>query len=160
MRKFATLVLLVLATSSLGLAQSSGSFSGTIANTACTLNTSTGQLGSGMPGGTVLNTTVQTPNAGSTALDIRFAAVTGLFTDTKVSNTVTTSTAVAGLTVFVTLDGQPVAPNKTCNAGPGCYDIDHVLQTGVVYDERFQQINQNFLNLLAGVIACTATNTG
>src|SRR5215475_16099692 len=117
MRKFASIVVLSLAMSSLALAQSSGSFSASIANTACTLNTSTGQIGNGLPGGTVISTTVQTPNSASTALDIRFSAVTGLFTDTKVSNTVSTSTAVAGVTVFATIDGQPIAPNKTCSAG-------------------------------------------
>jgi len=160
MRKFASIVVLSLAMSSLALAQSSGSFSASIANTACTLNTSTGQIGNGLPGGTVISTTVQTPNSSSTALDIRFSAVTGLFTDTKVSNTVSTSTAVAGITVFATIDGQPIAPNKTCSAGAGCYNVDGVLQTGVVYDERFQQISQNFLSLLAGLIACTTTPTG
>src|SRR5262245_49742431 len=132
MRKFASFVLLALSISVVGLAQSSGNFSASIAKTACTLNTSTGVLGSGLPGSTFISTPVQTPNSSSTALDIRFSAVTGLFTDTKVSDTVTTSTAVAGVTVFATMDGQPIAPNKTCNAGPGCYLVDGVLQTGVV----------------------------
>src|SRR5262249_30037468 len=160
MRKFPMIILLALAISPLAFAQSSGSFSASIANTACTLNTSTGQIGNGLPGNTVISTTVQTPNSASTALDIRFSAVTGLFTDTKVSNTVSTSTAVAGVTIFATLDGQPIAPNKSCSAGPGCYTVDGVLQTGVVYDERFQQISQNFLNLIAGLVACTSTSTG
>src|SRR5215831_2468781 len=141
MRKFPMIVLLALAISPLASAQSSGSFSASIATTACTLNTSTGQLGGGLPGSAIISTTLQTPNSSSTALDLRFSAVTGLFTDTKVSTTISSSTAVAGVTVFPTLDGQPIAPNKSCSPlGNGCYMVDNVLQTGVVYDERFQQI--------------------
>jgi hypothetical protein len=154
------IILFTVAITPVAFAQSSGSFSSATANTACTLNTSTGQIGSGLPGGTVISTTVQTPNSASTALDLRFSAVTGLFTETKVSNTVSTSTATAGLTIFATMDGQPIAPNQSCQNGPGCYLVDGVFQTGVVYDERFQQISQNFLSLIAGLVACTSTNTG
>lgn len=170
MKKLAVVLTVLMFTCALAFAQSSGSFSAAVARTACTLNNTTGALGAGLPGDTVLSATVQTPNSSSTALDIRFSAVTGLFTDTKVSNTVSSSYATAGVTVFVTMDGQPVAPNQTCgtastNPDPGCYcgvdpDYPDVCQTGVVYDERFQSVSQNFLNLLAGVVDCTTTNTG
>ncbi len=165
-RKILCLSVAILACTTFALAQSSGSFSAAVATTACTLNTTTGALGGGLPGGTVLSTTVQTPNSSSTALDIRFSAVTGLFTDTKVSNTVSTSTATAGVTVFTTMDGQPVAPNQSCKQGdPGCYcgvdsNYPNVCQTGVVYDERFQSVSQNFLSLLGNVVDCTTTDTG
>jgi len=56
--------------------------------------------------------------------------VTGLFTDTKLCGNQTSATAVANATVFVTLDGNPVAP--ATNANPG-----------IIFDSRFQQLNSN-----------------
>src|SRR5438876_7630413 len=93
-------------------AQSSGSFSASVNSGACDLNTSNGKLGGGI--NSLKTVTVQTPNASQTALLIRPSLVTGLFTDTQISKNSTTgsitkSSAVAAVTVHVTIDDNPVA---------------------------------------------------
>ena len=64
--------------------------------------------------------------------------MTGLFTDTQISknstSNITSSSAVAAVSVHVTLDGHPVAPDKG---------------KGVIYDERFQQVSSNVFNQIA-----------
>src|SRR5262249_33644270 len=95
------------------VAQSSGSFSASINSGACAINNTTGSLSGGIT--SLANVTVQTPNSSQTALLIRPSLVTGLFTDTQISknssSNITSSSAVAAVTVHVTLDGHPVAPD-------------------------------------------------
>ena len=78
-------------------------------------------------GGTVLETQIQTPNSKFTTLLIRPSLVTGLFTNTG-ANADEYSGNSAAVRVFVTLDGNPVAP-----ATSG--------QPGIIYDQRFQQLS-------------------
>jgi hypothetical protein len=128
-------------------AESSGNFSAKINTTQCTIDNATGGLVGGIPTTTTfLKTTIRTPNSGSTALVIRPSLVTGLYTKTKVSETVTADTAYAGLQVRVLIDGKVVAPGTPVGMTAGAED------GWVYYDKRWQQINQNFLNQIT---ACT-----
>jgi hypothetical protein len=128
------------------VAQSSGSFSASINSGACALNNMNGSLSGGIPN--LANVTVQTPNSSQTTLLIRPSLVTGLFTNTQISKNsttnITTSSAVAAVTVHVTMDGHPVAPDKG---------------TGVIYDERFQQVSSNVFNQIAACSTLVAPNT-
>src|SRR5262249_17808943 len=87
------------------VAQSSGMFSASINSGACAINKQNGSLGGGITG--LANVTVQTPNSSQTTLLIRPSLVTGLFTETQLSKNsttnITTSSAVAGVTVHVTM---------------------------------------------------------
>jgi hypothetical protein len=128
-------------------ADSSGSFSADIATAACTLDSSTGQLGPG--GGNVISSltaTLQTPNSSQTAIDIRPSFTTGLFTDTQVSKnsttSITSSSAYAAVKVFVTIDGNHVAPDTGA---------------GVVYDARFQQLSTNVFDAISACATTTST---
>jgi hypothetical protein len=126
------------------LAQSSGNFTARVQTTQCTMNTVGGLPNSGAlnnnGGGTLLETYIKTPNSQFTTLLIRPSLVTGLFTNTEVTQSMTSSAQTAAVRVYVTLDGQPVAP-----ATSG--------QPGIIYDQRFQQLSADFFSQIAG---CTA----
>lgn len=124
------------------LAQSSGNFAAALNTTQCLIDNSSGSLGGGIVGSTFLETTLKTPNASSTALMIRPSLVTGLYTKTKVDETTTTATAWAGLQVRVSIDGNVVAPGSPVGSSSPT-------DGWVFYDKRWQQINQNFLGLIA-----------
>jgi hypothetical protein len=128
-----------------GLAQSSGSFSANLATTQCAMSQTNGGLSGGLGQKGLLTTTVQTPNSSQTALLIRPSLVTGLYTDTKLSGNQTSATAVGNVTVYVTLDGKPVAP--ATNANPG-----------VIFDSRFQQLNSNLTTAIATLSGGTITD--
>jgi hypothetical protein len=123
------------------VAQSSGNFTAQVLTTACSIDQA-GNLTGGLADNTIMSAQIQTPNSGSTALLIRPSLVTGLYTNTKLSasGSLTTATATAGLRVFVTLDGKPVAPDTG---------------SGVIFDERFQQLSTN---LLTTITECTVLN--
>jgi len=134
-------------------AQSSGSFSASVDSGACVLNTSSGALSGGI--NSLKTVTVQTPNSSQTALLIRPSLVTGLFTDTQISKNSTTnitkSSAVAAVTVHVTMDGSPVAPDTPI-------DPKHPTNgtVGVIYDERFQQVSSNVFDQIAACALLTS----
>jgi hypothetical protein len=104
-----------------------------------------GGLAGGLGQQGLLSTTVQTPNSSQTALLIRPSLVTGLYTDTKLSGTQTSATSVANVIVYVTLDGNPVAPATTINPG-------------IIFDSRFQQLNSNLTGAIATLSGGTITN--
>ena len=134
-------VLIATLESGLALAQSSGSFNAAGTSASCAIGTG-GTFNGGVGNLNVLETGVQTSNGYGTTLVIRPSLVTGLFTDTKISTTVSTASADVGVQVCVTIDG------KTDGVYPkGC----------VIYDERFQQISSQLFSQLT---ACTAFNTG
>ena len=144
MRKIALLIFIAGLATVAGFAQSSGSFSAMVLNPQCEI-LSSGSLNGGLASSTVLSTSVQTPNSGSTALVIRPSLVTGLYTDTKLSSGGSnTSTATAGIRVYVTMDNKPVAPD---------------LGNGVVFDERFQQLSSNLLNTITQCAASFGSTT-
>jgi hypothetical protein len=126
-------------------AQSSGNFTARVQTTQCTINTVGGQNGGGLNnngGGTILNTYVKTPNSQFTTLLIRPSLVTGLFNNTQITGAMESSANSAAVRVFVTLDGNPVAP-----ATSG--------QPGIIYDERFQQLSSNVFDSISG---CSMNN--
>ena len=125
-------------------AQSSGNFAAEIATTQCLIDNNDGSLDGGITG-TLLETTIKTPNSSQTALLIRPSLVSGLYTKNRVSEDVASSTVWAGLQVRVCLDGKVVAPgtpgaggNATCDPG----DNDG----WIFYNKRWVQVSQNFLN--------------
>lgn len=136
---FFTLVAVAALMGATAWAQSSGNFSGAVDETQCTVTAT----GTGSSTVSSMSTTIKTPNSSQTALLIRPSLVTGLFTDTTVSNDVSVSTAVAGVTVSVDLDNSPVAPDTG---------------SGIVYDSRIQQMSQNFLSLITACAPSTNTS--
>jgi len=135
--------------SGMAMAQSSGNFSAGAINTACVLNDSTGALtpacGVTATNGTVcsdLSVPIKTSNANGLTLLVTPSMVTGLFTDTKIDTTVSSSSADVGVQVCLTVDNST---NGVLPAG-GC----------VVYDQRFQQLSSG---LFSQISECAATNT-
>jgi hypothetical protein len=111
-------------------AQSSGNFAAQINQSQCVINTVGGQENSGAlsgGNGTLLETTIKTPNSQYTTLLITPSLVTGLFTNTAVTQEMQSSAVSAAVVVKVTLDGNPVAPATAS-------------QPNVIYDQRFQQL--------------------
>ena len=137
---------------SMAFAQSSGNFAAKIATAQCLIDNQTGTLSGGI-GGTLLETTLKTPNSGSTALVIRPSLVSGLYTNTKVTETITSATAFAGLQVRVLIDGKVVAPGTPVGVLAGPDD------GWIYYNKRWQQINQNFLSVIADVADATGIVT-
>ena len=96
----------------------------------------------------LLDTTIKTSNGSGNTLLITPSAVTGLFTSTKLSSTVTTAKADIGVKVCVQVVGGRVLPNEPPNAtDTSC----------VVFDQRFQQISNT---LFSNVALCAAGNAG
>ena len=129
-------------------AQSSGNFAAAVTTTQCTVNRATGALLGGTTeadenGGTILDTTIQTPNDSKTALVITPSLVTGLYTNTMVTETMPESSRGAAVVVKVTLDGKPVLPATTATPG-------------VIYEERFQQLSTN---VFSHIQECSDDNT-
>ena len=114
-------------------AQSSGNFASQISTTQCVINTMGGTPNAGgLSGGKatpVLDTYIKTPNSQFTTLLITPSLVTGLFTNTAVTQDMQSSAVSAAVRVSVTLDGNPVAPQTSA--------------TGIIYDQRFQQLSAN-----------------
>src|SRR5437879_13916771 len=138
----------------MALAQSSGNFDADVNPTVCTLDSNTGNLSplcSPTVDGTeclLLDTTIKTSNGNGVTLLITPSAVTGLFTNTKLSSTVNTATADIGIKVCVQVAGGHVLPNPTPNApDTSC----------LVYDHRFQQISNT---LFANVAMCSLSSAG
>lgn len=128
-------------------AESSGNFTATITTTQCTINTTPGQNGGALQPGTgtptmMLDTYIKTPNGAGTSLLITPSLVTGLFNNTQITGAMENSANSAAVKVFVTLDGQPVAPASTATPG-------------IIYDERFQQLSSNVFDSIAG---CAMSN--
>ena len=118
------------------LAQSSGNFAARIATMQCELNNQTGTISGGLSGN-VLETTIQTPNSGQTALLIRPTLDIGLYTRTKVPSSLTEATAIAGVRVRILIDGKVVAPGTPVGAVAGPND------GWVVVEQRFQRLRSN-----------------
>src|SRR5438067_56482 len=139
------LALAVLA-SPLASAQSSGNFASQISTTQCVINTVGGTPNAGgLSGGKatpLLDTYVKTPNSQFTTLLITPSLVTGLFTNTEVTQDMQSSAVSAAVKVSVTLDGNPVAPATTATPS-------------VIYDQRFQQLSANTFQ---GFLSCYLNN--
>jgi hypothetical protein len=147
-------VLVAMFGTGLACPQSSGNFSGAYFPAACAINNNNGTISftggvctNSASDGTckVLDSTIKTSAGSGVTLLITPSAVTGLYTDTKVSNTITTSTAEIGIQVCVKVDGS--GANVVGGDANGC----------VMYDERLQQVSQNFLSGVAQVASCSST---
>jgi hypothetical protein len=142
-------------------AQSSGNIAFSTLQTVCEISASTGQqscvdpatgqpvscptFGAATP---LMAATIQTPSGSGTGLVITPSLAVGLFTNTKVSGSGTltgSNSQVTGVLVTVTVDGQPAAPEVAVAAPPGA--------TGVVYEQRFQQLSTTNLQC-SGTSGC------
>jgi hypothetical protein len=142
MRKFGvcclfTIVALLMFTGA-AYAQSTGNFSASATAASCSIGAN-GSLSGGAGSNGLLETKISTSSGNGVYLDIRPSLVTGLFTDTKINNQITTATADVGITVCVEVDGS----------GAGI-----VPASCVNYDERFQQISSN---LFTTITTCGAS---
>jgi hypothetical protein len=138
-RKIGALFSILAFTATMALAQSSGSFNFSYAQTACT--DTSGMLGTGV---TVpaLKTTMKVSSGNGNVLVIRPSAVVGLLTDVTVNSKNSTSSSQAGVNFNVTvtpLSGQ-AAPTVTPNIP-------------VTYEDRYIQISTNLFQAIAA--ACT-----
>lgn len=140
------IVALTILASPMVLAQSSGNFASAITTTQCEMNTVGGTPNAGgFSGGSphqMLDTTIKTPNSQFTTLLITPSLVTGLFTNTEVTQDMESSAVSAAVKVSVTLDGNPVAPATTATPG-------------IIYDQRFQQLSTNVFDQIA---TCSVMN--
>ena len=85
---------------------------------------------------------ISTSNGSGNTLDIRPSLVTGLFTDTKISTSISTASADVGIQVCVKVDGS-----STGILPAPC----------VIYDERFQQISSQLFSQLSECQLVTST---
>jgi hypothetical protein len=140
------IVALAMMASPFASAQSSGNFASQISTTQCVMNTVGGSsTAGGLSGGTatpLLDTYIKTPNSQFTTLLITPSLVTGLFTNTEVTQSMESSAVSAAVKVTVTLDGQPVAPATTGSPS-------------IIYDQRFQQLSTNVFDQIA---TCSVMN--
>lgn len=137
----------------LAMAQSSGNFSAAGTSATCVVDASNGAItGTGLCGPTangtactLLSTPIKVSNGSGVTLLIRPSAVTGLFTDTKLSTTVSTASADIGIEVCLDIDGSATL------------DANILPSNCAVYDQRFQQVSNT---LFANIATCTNVALG
>jgi hypothetical protein len=140
--------------SSTASAQSSGNFTASLTTTQCVINTVGGLPNSGaLSGGaggpipiSALDAYIKTPNSTFTTLLITPSLVTGLFTNTAITQDMQRSAVSAAVRVFVNLDNKPVYPDNPMQPYPG---------TGIIYDQRFQQLSADIFDNL---VSCSVAN--
>ena len=139
-RKLAIAFAFAMLITPIAFAQSSGNFSASGSSAACTIG-----AGGVLSGGVVASqftANISTSNGNGTTLDIRPSLVTGLFTDTKISTSLSTASADVGIQVCVKVDGS--------SAG--------ILPAPcVIYDQRVQQISSQLFSQLAACQLVTST---
>jgi len=94
---------------------------------------------------TYMTTQIQTSSGAGNGLIITPSLDVGLFTDTVVSGAGTltgSDSQETGVMVTVTVDGNPAQPEVMAGSPPGA--------TGVVYDQRFQQLSVSNLQCGGG----------
>jgi hypothetical protein len=92
----------------------------------------------------LLNAAIKTSSGSGVTLVITPSAVTGLYTETKVTNLASSATAEVGIQVCVQVDGK--GTGVVGGDANGC----------AMYDERFQQLSTN---LFTQVSACALATT-
>jgi hypothetical protein len=158
--KVGVITLCLLFVSGSTFAQSSGNFSASYSPIACTINSSNGSFGTtgtsatggvcDVAGGIgpvtcgLLSAGIKTSSGSGVTLVITPSAVTGLYTNTKVSSTTQSATAEVGIQVCVKVDGS--GAKVVGGDSNGC----------AIYDERFQQLSTNLFSV---VTACASTTT-
>src|SRR4030042_5145757 len=137
---FALAILLGLG--SLVYAQSSGNFSASAIPATCVIGDNDALTGG--TGITVWSSEISTSSGNGVTLKITPSAVTGLFTRTRISTSVSSASADVGIQFCVEVDGsgEGVLP-KSC----------------VVYDQRFQQVSSQLFSQIAecNTVVCTTT---
>jgi hypothetical protein len=123
------------------LAQSSGSFSASYGATQCAISNNDGTLTPGIAGNSLPDVVVKVSSGNGVALVITPSLVTGLYTQNKLSQLTPTATQNVGLRVKVLVD------NSTLNVVPEIISNSD----GVIYDQRFIQVNASFLS---GLLTC------
>src|SRR5512136_98822 len=124
----------------IAFAQSNGNFSASGSSAACSIGG-----GGVLSGGIVASSftaNISTSNGNGTTLDIRPSLVTGLFTDTKISTSISTASADVGIKVCVQVDGSSAGILPAPCA---------------IYDERFQQISSQLFSQLSECQLVTST---
>ena len=124
-------------------AQSSGNFAAAIKKVKCQIETN-GTLTGGTHG--FLTTTIQTPNASSTALQIGASLGVGLYTNTQATGK-SSSTANTQVLVHVRMCPGIVPECKANTTG-----AVEVAPSPVVYEQRFQQLTTQLGNLVEGCL--------
>jgi len=157
--KVGVIALCLLFVTGSAMAQSSGNFSASYFPVACTINSNTGGFGTTGPTSTtggvcvtngtavncgLLNAAIKTSSGSGVTLVITPSAVTGLYTETKVTNLTSSATAEVGIQVCVQVDGK--GTGVVGGDANGC----------AMYDERFQQLSST---LFSAVTACASTTT-
>jgi len=129
--------------SSAVFAQSSGNFAAAINTVKCQISEN-----GNLTGGTTefLTTTVKTPNAKSTALQIGASLAVGLFTDTKATGS---SSSTANAKVLVHVRMCPGIVQECTERTP---NVVEVAPSPVVYEQRFQQLTTQLGNLVEGCL--------
>jgi len=161
--KIGVIALCLLFVTGSAMAQSSGNFSASYFPVACTINTSNGGFGTtGSSGSTtggvcvtdgtavncgLLNAAIKTSSGSGVTLVITPSAVTGLYTETKVTNLTSSATAEVGIQVCVQVDGK--GTGVVGGDANGC----------AMYDERFQQLSTNLFTQVSTCALATTTNT-
>src|SRR5882672_7430601 len=100
MKLFVIVFTLAVSTAPKAFAQSSGNFSATATAASCAIGA--GGAFSGGTGVKIFSSNISTSNGNGVTLNIRPSLVTGLFTDTKISTTVSSASADVGIQVCVT----------------------------------------------------------
>jgi hypothetical protein len=131
----AVVVSIAMAGASAAFAQSSGSFSASFGSTSCAIDSSSGTLSGGIT--SLPPVTVKVSSGSGVALVITPSLLTGLYTSNKLSQTTTTSTENIGIQVQVTVDGSTATV------------VPELGSSGVIYDQRFVQVQASFLNGLS-----------
>ncbi len=131
----------------IAFAQSSGNFSASGSGAACTINSTTGALSGGITVNS-FTTNISTSNGNGVTLDVRPSLVTGLFTDTKISTSVSSATAEVGIRVCVSVDGSPIDGSPSPVKPAPC----------ATYDQRFQQVSSQLFSQLSACTTTTACN--
>lgn len=140
MKRLASAFAMAMLIAPIAFAQSNGNFSASGSSAACTIGGG-GVLSGGITASS-FTANVSTSNGNGTTLDIRPSLVTGLFTDTKISTSVSTASADVGIQVCVKVDGS--------SAG--------ILPAPcVIYDQRFQQISSQLFSQLSACQLVTST---
>jgi hypothetical protein len=158
--KVGVITLCLLLVSGSAMAQSSGNFSAAYSPIACTIDSNNGSFGTtgtsatggvcDVTGGTgpvtcgLLSAAIKTSSGSGVTLVITPSAVTGLYTNTKVSSTTQSATAQVGIQVCVKVDGS--GAKVVGGDANGC----------AIYDERFQQLSTNLFSV---VTQCASTTT-
>ena len=161
---------------SAALATSSGSFTASVDNTACTINGADGTLSAPIAGAVYLTpvTGLQVQVPTSTDVVITPSLVTGLYTDNKINSTNSNSLQNVGLFVQVTIEPTStlsgpikISPNTTATGGTGQPSLCTLPANAppgsatscAIYDQRFIQVQSSVISALDSCVLLGPSGT-